>query len=241
MFSENFIDILHDIKTPLNIIIGAIQLTEHNNDPLSEVIMMQAKHFQAIKHNSYRLLHLVNCITDLIKTEDEHILFNPRYCNIVPIVEELVQTSAPYAHVKGIHLEFESSEKEIFALIDVEKFERIILNLLSNAFKFTPSGGKVTVKVSCLDNKAYISVKDTGIGIPDKMQDLIFERFSHVGSPLSASSEGIGIGLSIAKYFTDLHKGKISLLSKEGEGSEFIIEIPINNKAHMNNITNTTI
>lgn len=240
MFSDNFLDTLHDIKTPLNIIIGAIQLTEHNNEPQSEIIIMQAKHFNAIKQNICRLIHLVNSLTCHAKNHAEQTAFNPKFCNIVPVVEELVQTSAPYAYLKGIQLKFESSDKEIFALIDIEKFERIILNLLSNAFKFTPPGGKVTVKVYSLDDKAYISVKDTGIGIPDEMQNLIFERFNQAKGSIPDSlgssenpSEGTGIGLSIAKYFTDLHNGKIRLISKEGEGSEFIIEIPIHDKSHI--------
>lgn len=225
MISDNFINILHDIKTPLNIIIGAIQLTEHNNDKNSENKIIQDKHFQAIKQNSYRLLQLVNSISDFIIAGNDGITFNPTICNIVSIVDELVQTSVPYAHHKGISLKFETTDREIVAPIDIEKFERIILNLLSNGIKFTPPGGEVIVKTSCLKNKALISVKDTGIGIPESKQDMIFKRF-WATNPLSTISEGTGIGLSIVKYFVDLHKGKINFSSKEGEGSEFIVEIP---------------
>jgi two-component system cell cycle sensor histidine kinase PleC len=231
VFTEYFSNILHDIKTPLNIILGAIQLTEQNNASNLEHKIIQDKHFKAIKQNTYRLLHLVNSIFDSTNPEHRNNKFNPEDCNIVSLIEELVQISSPYAVQKGITLEFDTSNEEIIAAVDVDKFERIILNLLSNAIKFTPPGGKVLVHVTKIIDKIYISVKDSGIGIPPHMQETIFERFSQVNSPTSSKFEGFGIGLSIVKCFVDLHKGKVSLISKEGAGSEFIVEIPIKNEA----------
>lgn len=224
---EYLSDVLHDIKTTLNVILGAIQLTEQINKESSDNKIIQDKHFQSIKKNSYRLLPLINSISDLEKMDAGYIKFNPSNCNIVSVVEDLVQSSSPYASHKGITLEFDTSDEEIMAWIDVEKFERIILNLLSNAIKFTPAKGKVKIHITYNDNKAYISVKDSGIGIPSCMQDKIFERFSQVSSSISSEFEGCGIGLSIVNFFTNLHKGKITLASEVGKGSEFTVEIPI--------------
>jgi two-component system cell cycle sensor histidine kinase PleC len=233
MFTEYFSNILHDIKTPLNIILGAIQLIEQNNTSNLEYKIIQDKHFNAIKQNTYRLLHLVNSIFDSTNPEHRNNNFSPEDCNVVSLIEELVQISSPYAMQKGITLEFDASNEEIIAAVDIDKFERIILNLLSNAIKFTPSGGRVLVYADKIADKIYISVEDSGIGIPLNMQETIFERFSQVNSPTSSKSEGFGIGLSIVKFFVDLHKGKVSLISKEGEGSNFIVEIPIKNEANI--------
>jgi two-component system, cell cycle sensor histidine kinase PleC len=128
---------------------------------------------------------------------------------------------------KGVLLEFDTESEEIITGVDVDKIERIILNLLSNALKFTASGGKVSVSLNTISNKVFISVKDTGLGIPTDMQKSIFERFKQIGSTLTKEFEGSGIGLSLVKSFVELHNGTINVMSEVNKGSEFIIELPI--------------
>lgn len=128
-------------------------------------------------------------------------------------------------------LEFDTDTEEVTAGVDIDKFERIILNLLSNAIKFTPPGGKVSVQMSTRNGKVFISVKDTGLGIPAAMQPLIFDRFKQVNSNLTKEFEGSGIGLSLVKSFVDLHQGTIQLVSEVNKGSEFILEFPIQTEA----------
>jgi signal transduction histidine kinase len=111
--------------------------------------------------------------------------------------------------------------------IDSDKIERIMLNLLSNAVKFTKSGGEITVNLYERDEKFYISVKDNGFGIPQDKLHTIFERFIQVDKSLTRKREGSGIGLALVKSLVELHEGNITVNSREGEGSEFIIELPI--------------
>ena len=109
----------------------------------------------------------------------------------------------------------------------MEKIERIILNLLSNAIKFTAPGGIITVSTFASGDSACISVKDNGIGIPKDKQRRIFGRFQQVGSEQSRANEGSGLGLSLVKSFVDLHHGNINIISEQGNGSEFIIDLPL--------------
>jgi signal transduction histidine kinase len=135
-------------------------------------------------------------------------------------------TVSEYVHNKGIQLIFDTDIEDRVIAFDYEKLERILLNLLSNAVKFTESGGNICVNVRNSEEYIYISVKDTGIGIPENMQEKIFERFVQVDMSLSRNAEGSGIGLALVKYLVEMHEGGISLKSTPGEGSEFTVKIP---------------
>ena len=112
-------------------------------------------------------------------------------------------------------------------VFDGDKIERIILNLLSNALKFTDRGGKIYVTVMDKVDNVEISVRDTGVGIPDDKKEMIFGRFMQVDKTLKRNNEGTGIGLSLVKSFVELHEGKIILKSEPNIGSEFIIILPV--------------
>ncbi len=225
--TEFFSSVSHELKTPISIILGAIQLIDQNKPSHIEEKRKSSRHFTAIKHNCYRLLRLINNILDITRIDSGYIKVSLVNCNIVYLVEEITQSVAPYAKNKSITLEFDTESEEIYTAVDIDKVERIILNLLSNAIKFTPAGGFITVKVGKRGNHVTISVKDTGPGIPKNMQSNIFERFNQVNSSLTREFEGSGIGLSLVKSFVSLHKGNIELISEENKGSEFIIEIPV--------------
>ncbi|HCJ58859.1 MAG TPA: PAS domain-containing sensor histidine kinase, partial [Clostridiaceae bacterium] len=111
---------------------------------------------------------------------------------------------------------------------DPDQMERIMLNLISNAVKFTKPGGKISVKLTDKGSSIFISIKDTGIGIPEDKQGMIFERFRQVNKSLTRDHEGSGIGLSLVKSLVEIHGGTIYLISEPGRGSEFIIELPTN-------------
>jgi signal transduction histidine kinase len=131
-----------------------------------------------------------------------------------------------YGRNKGIRIQFDTEYEEKTIRCDPDKIERIMLNLLSNAIKFTGSGGIIKVRVLFKDKKVAISVKDTGIGIPEDKLPLIFDRFIQVDRSLSRMNEGSGIGLSIVKALVEMHGGTIGVSSRLGEGSEFIFELP---------------
>ncbi|MFZ5989146.1 MAG: sensor histidine kinase [Bacillota bacterium] len=225
--SEFFHNMSHELKTPLTVILGAIQLIEQRDACAGVERRRSSKQLSIIKQNCYRLLRLINNILDLSRIESGYIKTNMLNCNIVYLVEEITQSVVPYAEQKGLRLEFDTLVEEIITAVDIDKIERILLNLLSNAIKFTKPGGNISVKMCAKDNNYLIIVSDTGIGIPKDMLDNIFERYSQVNSSLTREIEGSGIGLSIVKSFVDLHGGSIRVKSEQNKGSEFLIEIPV--------------
>jgi signal transduction histidine kinase len=232
--TEFFSNISHELKTPISIILGAIQLIEAKCPPYINDKRKSSKYYKTIKHNCYRLLRLINNLLDITKMDSGFIKLNTINYNIVYLIEEMVQSIAPYSNQKGLVMEFDTEEEEIFMSVDVDKIERIILNLLSNAIKFTPAGGKVFVNIKRYGNSVLISVKDTGPGIPKDHHTEIFDRYKQTNSYLTRENEGSGIGLSLVKSFVSLHNGSIRLISEESKGSEFIIELPIVLNAEFN-------
>jgi signal transduction histidine kinase len=179
-----------------------------------------------MRQNCYRLIRLIANLIDITKIDAGYLQLNPRNCDIVSIVEDIALSVADYIEEKNISLIFDTEVEEKVISCDPDKIERIILNLLSNAIKFTPEGGHVLVNMYDRGDKVIISVKDTGIGIPEDMTDLIFERFIQVDKTSTRAKEGSGIGLALVKSLVEMHSGSVSVKSKLGEGSEFIVEIP---------------
>lgn len=225
--TEFFANITHEFKTPISVILGSIQLLEQKLPADSPERLRFGKSIDVMKHNCYRLLRLVNNILDMSRLDSGFVKVNKVNCNLVYLTEEITQSVAPYAAQKNLTLLFDTETEEIITALDIDKMERVLLNLLSNAIKYTAAGGMIQVTVSSKSDKACISVKDTGYGIPRHMQAMVFERFRQVDSQLTRDTEGSGIGLSIVKSFVELHGGSISVVSEEKKGSEFIIELPI--------------
>ncbi|OPZ91117.1 MAG: Sensor histidine kinase TodS [Firmicutes bacterium ADurb.Bin419] len=234
--SEFFYNMSHELKTPITVILGAIQLIEQKKGPIEYDRRKSSKHITTIKQNCYRLLRLINNILDLSRIESGYIKSNMVNCNIVYLIEEICQSVIPYAEQKSLTLEFDTMEEEIITAVDVDKIERIILNLLSNAIKYTKPGGKISVVVSSRFEKVHICVQDTGIGIPKDMQKSVFERYQQVDSSLTKGIEGSGLGLSIVKSFVQLHDGSVKLKSEPNIGSEFHIFLPIKHIETASNI-----
>jgi signal transduction histidine kinase len=147
--------------------------------------------------------------------------------NIVKIVEDITMSIVGFTDMKGINLLFDTDIEEKVIACDVDKIERIILNLISNAIKFTDCGGSIFVNIFEKGDYIEIIVKDTGIGIPNDKQEVIFERFVQVEQTLTRNNEGSGIGLSMAKSFVEMHGGTLTVSSEYGKGSSFIIELPV--------------
>ncbi|MCD3275103.1 ABC transporter substrate binding protein [Clostridium botulinum] len=230
---EFFANISHELKTPLNLILSAVQYVELvNNKNFDFNSDSFCKYTNIIKQNSYRLVRIVNNIIDITKIDSGYFQIHPENYNIVELVEDICLYCASYIHSKDLDFIFDTETEEKIISCDALIMERIILNLLSNAIKFTQPGGRITVNIYDKDNEIQISVKDTGIGIPENRQDLIFERFIQVDKSLSRNHEGSGVGLSLVKAFVDLHNGSIEVKSKVGHGSEFLITLPVSNIAN---------
>ncbi|MDF2615030.1 MAG: tmoS1 [Clostridia bacterium] len=226
--TDFFANLSHEFKTPLNLIFSALQMVELlERDQSANNIPCRLTNYTAImKQNCFRLLRIVNNLIDITKIDAGYLQLQLKNENIVFIIEEITLSVKDYIENKGISLIFDTDIEEKMIACDSDKVERIMLNLLSNAIKFTSSGGKIEVIVTDRGDHVNISVKDTGIGIPEEKQNMIFERFMQVDKSLSRNREGSGIGLSLVKSLVELHNGSISVRSQFGQGSEFIIILP---------------
>lgn len=223
-----FANISHELRTPLTIITSAQQMLDYmlKNTKVENSLYEIHQYMYMIKQNSNRLLRLISNLIDITKIDAGYFHVDLQNHDIVSVVEDITLSVAKYIEDKHKNLIFDTEIEEKIIAFDPDKIERIMLNLLSNAVKFTPEGGTIFVNISDNEENVVISVKDTGIGIPDEMKDLIFEKFVQVDNTSTRGKEGSGIGLSIVKSIVEMHKGSISLISEQGKGSEFIIRIP---------------
>jgi signal transduction histidine kinase len=188
------------------------------------------------KQNCYRLLRLINNIIDITKMDSGFFHSNFQCKNIVSVVEEITQSIADYAKNKGICIIFDTDVEEKNTLCDADAIERIILNLISNAIKFTDEGGNINVTLKDMNSYIEIMVEDNGIGIPEEQLPLIFNRFKQVDKSLARRQEGSGIGLSIVKSLVEMHEGTIELFSEVGKGTKFTIKLPTKNSCSIDEI-----
>ena len=224
--TEFFANISHELRTPINIILGTVQILEiYIKDDLYKNNKFKDR-IKLIKQNCYRLLRLVNNIIDITKIDTGYFDINLGNHDIVKVVKEITLSAHGYMKNKGVELSFHSTIESKIIACDPDKIERILLNLLSNAIKFIENGKNIYVEVNGNTDYIQISVKDNGIGIANDKIDIIFKRFSQVDKSFNRKQEGSGIGLSIVKELVMMHGGNISVDSKEGEGSQFIINLP---------------
>ncbi len=226
--TDFFANISHELRTPINVIFSAIQVHKLKlkeciwNDYFAD----RYKYTNIMEQNCYRLLRLVNNLIDITKIDSGYFVISETNYNIVSLIEDITLSVADYIENKGLSVVFDTDVEEKIIACDPEKMERIILNLLSNAVKFTPYGGNIMVSVEDGIESICIRIKDNGKGIPEEKLNSIFERFVQVDKSLARENEGSGIGLSLVKALVELHGGTISVKSKEGDGSEFIMYIP---------------
>ncbi|WP_207652902.1 AAA family ATPase [Anaeromicrobium sediminis] len=226
---EFFANLSHELKTPLNLSFSALQMLNlYRNTSLSSNDNEKLeKYTNIIKQNNYRLLRLVNNLVDITKINSNSFDLNLQNHDIVDLIRRITYSVSDYIENKDRTLEFNSNVKSKVIVCDPFSIERIILNLLSNAVKFTDEGDEISVNIYDRQGSIIIVVKDTGIGIPESKQKMIFERFRQVDKSFTRNSEGSGIGLTIAKLLIGVHDGEITVESKVGEFTKFIIDLPI--------------
>ena len=225
--NEFFGNISHEFKTPLNIILGIVQLIDKNIELDNITKENLIRHVDIMKQNSYRLLRLVNNLIDISRIDIGYYNLQPSNYNIVKVIEDITLSIAEYVKHKKINLLFNTDLEEITLACDPDKIERVMLNLLSNAIKYTDDNGDIYVSLNKVNEDVVVSVKDSGVGIPNDKLELIFDRFGQANDILSRRCEGSGIGLSIVKSIVEMHGGKIEVFSEIGKGSEFVFNIPI--------------
>lgn len=223
-----YANVSHELKTPLNVIYSANQVMEMylSNNCFEDKKEKFYSYNLSIKQNCFRLIKLINNILDLSKIKSGFAKLSPGNENIVEIVEDIVESVSDYVTYKELNIIFDTDTEEKIIACDYEKIERIMLNIISNAIKFSNPGGEIHVNVSDKGELVEISVKDNGIGIDKMHLDSIFKRFYQEDKSLSRNAEGSGIGLSLVKSFVEMHDGKISVESEINKGSTFTIKLP---------------
>jgi signal transduction histidine kinase len=227
--TEFFANMSHEIKTPLNIIIGTLQLIELdlNNENSMRSRVKLAEHTAIMRKNCYRLLRMLNNLIYITEIDSGYVEMHAQNNDLVRIIKDTVSSVEKFLKKKEIRLELNIEPDSLKTACDADKIERVLLNLISNAVKFTENGGIISVSLYERNQWAYISVKDTGIGIPGEMKDLIFQRFRQVDKSFTRKCEGTGIGLSLVKSLVEMHGGTIEVQSEYGKGSEFIVKLPL--------------
>ncbi|MCI9304446.1 sensor histidine kinase KdpD [Clostridium sp.] len=222
-----FANLSHEIKTPINIIYSCVQLLDINKEEGEKSLWNSYnKYDNTIKQNCYRLLRLVNNLVDITKIDSGYMNLNFVNYEIVDLVEDITLSIVPYVESKNINVLFDTFIEELEIRCDPESIERVILNLISNAVKFTNNDGNICVLMDADDNYVTIRVKDDGVGISKDVQEEIFKRFVQEDKSFNRKKEGSGIGLALVKSLVELYDGQVYLESNVEKGSEFVVKLP---------------
>jgi signal transduction histidine kinase/ligand-binding sensor domain-containing protein/DNA-binding response OmpR family regulator len=224
-----FTNISHEFRTPLTLILNPVEelLKSANNEQHKNLLTI-------IQRNATGLLELVNQLLDFRKLDVQKDTLNLSVGDVVSFIREICYSFTDLATKKSLNFGFSTSINELRMEFDAEKLRKIVYNLLSNAFKFTPDDGTINVNLSLVqqsnDEKNYLKivVSDTGIGIPEKDLEHIFERFYRVENPENGHQTGTGVGLHIVSEYVKLHHGEVKVESSLGKGAVFTVLIPSN-------------
>lgn len=226
-----FTNVSHEFRTPLSLILTPLnRIISNTPDP------GQKKQLQMVQRNAKRLLNLVNQLLDFRKMEVQEFKLQPTEGDLVSFAKEIFCSFSDISEMKKIQFVFSSNVENLIMYFDKDKMEKIFFNLLSNAFKYTHTNGRIELIIwnnevaDTDDSNLEIIVKDSGIGIPIDKQEQIFEPFFQNDTPANLANPGTGIGLAITKEFVKLHNGNISVESKDEGGTSFKVSLPI--KAH---------
>jgi signal transduction histidine kinase len=219
-----FANVSHEFRTPLTMILGPLENALGGTyGALGEGLSRQ---LDIMRRNALRLMRLINQLLDLSKLEDGKMPLKTRRLDLAAFLDNVVLTVAPFAEKKGVRLTFTSAEPRVDLFFEPEKFEKVFYNLLSNASKFTPTGGAIDVTIDApRGGRIQVSVRDSGKGIPADQLPFIFDRFHQVDGSNTREHEGTGIGLALVKEMIELHGGSIRVESRPGEGTAFFVEL----------------
>ena len=222
-----FTNISHEFRTPITLIQGPLkEMYERASNETDRTLI------GIMLRNAKRLSRLINQLLDLSRLEAGKMTLHAAPVDVVQFLREIVSSYESYAASKGIKFTFYSEMHELILYIDAEKMEKVVHNLLSNALKFTSQAGKVILHLRIEGQQCVINVTDTGIGIAADQLDKVFDRFYQVDSSQTRGYEGSGLGMALAKELVELHHGTISVESREGIGSTFMVRLPLG-KEHL--------
>lgn len=217
---RSYVNISHEIRTPMSLVISPLQkLLANDNDELRQ------REYRLIMRNAKRVLRLIDELMDLRKIEKHQMTLTYRSVPLVPFIQDICDTFAQAVADKHQNLEFSFSDSNLQADIDPANFDKILMNLVSNAVKYTPEGGKIKIDLQSESDKAVLKISDTGVGIPQEDKGKIFDRFYQVKGNATGGS---GVGLHLTHQLVNLHGGSINVFDNpDGVGSTFILTIPL--------------
>lgn len=216
-----FMNMSHDIRTPMTLIVTPLlSLIKHENDPHRKGI------YEIMHRNAERILGLINQMMDLRKIDKGLMQMHMKKTDLVGFIQELYTLFEHQARSRQIHFLYEHTEETLPVWIDRRYFDKVIVNVLSNAFKFTPTGGEIVIVLSHDNQNATIAIRDNGESIPEDKLEHIFERFYQSDNKKGGQQTGTGIGLDLARSFIELHYGTISAHNLD-KGCEFVISLPL--------------
>jgi adenylate cyclase len=224
--TEFFQNISHEFRTPITLIQGPLESAVSAGEGLSH------EQSNIALRNSRRLLRLVNQLLDLQRLDAGRMQPSFRKCDLVEFVSQIVESFRPYCEKKELNLLTELDQCPAVYL-DMEKFDKVVYNLLSNAMKFTPQNGSITVRLQYTGSDCILQVEDTGIGIAEEQIPHLFERFRQAEGSENRSYEGTGLGLALVKELVEVHGGTVAVDSIYESGTNFTISLPSGN-AHLN-------
>jgi signal transduction histidine kinase len=225
-------NVSHELRTPLTAIKGAVDLLLREvPGPLNE---SQTHHLSRVRSNTQHLAGLINDLLDLSKIEEGKIELDAGRVSLGGLVQEVMETVKPMAAEKPVLLEADAPMASVLVWADRDKVTQVLMNLIGNAIKFTPSDGTITVS-SANDREGWIriSIRDAGPGIPASEQEKIFEKFYQITQDGGLKPKGTGLGLAISKALVELHGGKIWVESEVGRGSTFSFTLPLSGSQHL--------
>ena len=219
-----FTNISHEFRTPLTLILGQIEVLMQMD--LGTTIYNR---ILRIYKNAWYMRNLISELLDFRKQEQGYLKLKVEEQNLVTFTRQIYMCFYEYAQKKEITYRFDNVEETISVWFDSKQLQKVIFNLLSNAFKYTPNKGSIRVEVRMLASQAIVSVCDTGVGIPEEHISKIFERFYQTDNS-SSFTLGTGIGLALAKGIMNMHHGKIDVESTVGKGTKFTLSLPLGNR-----------
>jgi signal transduction histidine kinase len=222
--SEFLANMSHELRTPLNAVIGFSEVLAEGM--FGELNAKQAEYVRDIMESGRHLLSLINDILDLSKVEAGRMELELGEFDLASVIDGALLLLRERASRKNIELARSVDDSVGIVCADERKVKQVLLNLLSNALKFTPEGGRIAVRAAVREGMAEVAVSDTGVGIAPEEQDAVFEEFRQVGAS-AKRVEGTGLGLALARKFIELHGGRIGVESELGAGSTFTFTIPV--------------
>lgn len=226
---QYLLNIIHDLRSHLNVITSAAQFMEHNYKDDKNL-----KYIEIIKRNSFKMLKLINNLIDSNKIKNNYYKLNKKNIDIVPMIENTISCIEKFASERNINLIFDTNEEECIMAIDPEAIDRVVMNLLSNAIKFSNENSNIYINLVVKDKEIELSFKDEGCGISKEEKERIFDRFYQGKN--NDNIEGSGIGLNLCMLFVKAHDGKIFLESEINKGSIFTVILPRKIEEHIETV-----